>query len=445
MAECEKVCRYIDLPLQHASAAVLKRMRRPGNRRVYDQPARADPRAAFRASRSARRLIVGFPGETEADFAELEGFVADTGFDHVGVFTYSHEEGTRAYALADDVPAAVKRRRRNALMARQKQIVAARAEAAHRVGRCDVLVDGPSSRARTGPAGPARGAGARHRLDGLPDRLRPVGVSRAASSSAPRSSARADYDLVARPLDGRRLAALPGAPLDQAAVAVCYIHGWQLRVRLPEWACAHFLCFRGVLRTTELTRVASGDVSRVGWTTCSARVAGRSTGSTSSTSSLRRECRSGRCCGWSIDRPGPAACRRTGDESVGIEDCQRVSHDLSALLDVEEDELGEAALAGAYTLEVSSPGLDRPLRHEADYRRFAGRLAKVVTAAPIDGQSAFAGRLAGVEQGAVLLEEGRKRASRAARQHQARAAGGGILKNGWCAAAGDDDPAGRGT
>ena len=53
-------------------------------------------------------FIVGFPGETEADFAELEGFVADTGFDHLGVFTYSHEEGTRAFAMEDDVPGAVK-------------------------------------------------------------------------------------------------------------------------------------------------------------------------------------------------------------------------------------------------------------------------------------------------------------------------------------------------
>ena len=85
-----------------------------------------------------------------------------------------------------------------------------------------------------------------------------------------------------------------------------------------------------------------------------------------------------------------------------------MSHDLSALLDVEEDELEQAALGRAYTLEVSSPGLDRPLRHEADYRRFTGRLAKIVTAEPIDGQSAFAGRLAGLDGGAVLLEEGRK-------------------------------------
>jgi len=107
-----------------------------------------------------------------------------------------------------------------------------------------------------------------------------------------------------------------------------------------------------------------------------------------------------------IDRPDPGRVE-TLEESVGIEDCQRVSQDLSALLDV-EDEFGEADLAEKYTLEVSSPGLDRPLRHEADYRRFAGRLAKVVTTEPIDRQSAFAGRIAGVEGGAVLLEEGRK-------------------------------------
>jgi ribosome maturation factor RimP len=106
---------------------------------------------------------------------------------------------------------------------------------------------------------------------------------------------------------------------------------------------------------------------------------------------------------------GPAeATQGPAEDSIGVADCQRVSQDLSALLDVEEDELGEAALGQAYTLEVSSPGLDRPLRHEADYRRFTGRLAKVVTSAPVDGQSAFAGRLAGVDQGVVLLEEGRK-------------------------------------
>jgi len=107
-----------------------------------------------------------------------------------------------------------------------------------------------------------------------------------------------------------------------------------------------------------------------------------------------------------IDRPDKGTVETPG-EAVGIVECQQVSHDLSALLDVEEDELGEA-FAQAYTLEVSSPGLDRPLRHEADYRRFAGRLAKVVTTEPIGAQSAFSGRLRGVEDGQVVLEEGRR-------------------------------------
>jgi len=105
-----------------------------------------------------------------------------------------------------------------------------------------------------------------------------------------------------------------------------------------------------------------------------------------------------------IDRPGDSLPSADG-EPVGIEDCQRVSQDLSALLDVEDD-----LTVGLehYTLEVSSPGLDRPLRHEADYRRFVGRLAKVVTRAPVDGQSHFAGRIAGVEDAEVLLTEGRR-------------------------------------
>ena len=142
MAECDKVCRYIDLPLQHASAAVLTRMRRPGNRRSYDALL-GRIRARVTGVTLRTTLIVGFPGETEADFAELEGFVSDTGFDHVGVFTYSHEEGTRAFALPDDVPAAVKRRRRSRLMSLQKRIVARLHKS--RIGsEVAVLIDGPS-------------------------------------------------------------------------------------------------------------------------------------------------------------------------------------------------------------------------------------------------------------------------------------------------------------
>jgi ribosome maturation factor RimP len=106
-----------------------------------------------------------------------------------------------------------------------------------------------------------------------------------------------------------------------------------------------------------------------------------------------------------LDRPVGDAPERPED-GVTIDDCRHVSVDLSALLDVEPELLPGADRQ--FTLEVSSPGLDRPLRGEADYRRFAGRLAKIVTTGPIDGQSHFAGRLVGVEAGAVVLAEGRR-------------------------------------
>jgi len=109
-----------------------------------------------------------------------------------------------------------------------------------------------------------------------------------------------------------------------------------------------------------------------------------------------------------IDRPWEpgSGAEQAGEEPVGIDDCRLVSHDLSALLDVERDVLETEDRS--YTLEVSSPGLDRPLRGEADFRRFVGRLAKVVTDGPLDGQSHFAGRLAGVDDGHVILAEGRR-------------------------------------
>jgi ribosomal protein S12 methylthiotransferase len=142
MAECDKVCRYIDLPLQHASADVLKRMRRPGTRKTYDALlSRIRERVPGVTLRTT--FIVGFPGETEQDFADLETFVEDTRFDHIGVFTYSHEEGTRAYQVNDDVPSATKRKRRERLMKRQQRIVAERQKV--RVGdEVRVMVDGPA-------------------------------------------------------------------------------------------------------------------------------------------------------------------------------------------------------------------------------------------------------------------------------------------------------------
>ena len=142
MAECDKVCNYIDLPLQHASNDVLRRMKRPGTGQGYDRLL-AKIRARVPGVSLRTTFIVGFPGETEAEFEELLNFVRTVGFDHVGVFTYSHEEGTTAYDLTDDVPAAVKTKRRNTLMAEQKRIVA-RAQKKRLGAQVQVMVDGPS-------------------------------------------------------------------------------------------------------------------------------------------------------------------------------------------------------------------------------------------------------------------------------------------------------------
>jgi ribosomal protein S12 methylthiotransferase len=142
MAECEKICKYIDLPLQHASNAVLKRMKRPGTRQTYDRLlSRIRERVPGVALRTT--FIVGFPGETDADVDELCAFVGDHAFDHVGVFTYSHEEGTTAFQLDDDVPGRAKRARRTRVMGLQKRLVQTRQRG--RVGqRVRVLEDGPS-------------------------------------------------------------------------------------------------------------------------------------------------------------------------------------------------------------------------------------------------------------------------------------------------------------
>src|SRR5262249_1356646 len=128
MAECDRVCKYIDLPLQHASNPVLKRMRRPGTREKYDvllnRIRRSVPGVSLRTT-----FIVGFPGETHEDVDQLCGFVSEHAFDHVGVFTYSHEEGTTAYHYADDVPAGEKKRRRSRVMSLQKRSVRQRQRA----------------------------------------------------------------------------------------------------------------------------------------------------------------------------------------------------------------------------------------------------------------------------------------------------------------------------
>jgi len=197
MAECEKVVKYVDLPLQHASDDVLRRMKRPGTGRHYETLLNRI-RARVPGVSLRTTFIVGFPGETEAEFGELCAFVRSVGFDHVGVFTYSHEEGTTAHHLVDDVPAAIKKRRRNALMAEQKRIVG-RAQK-RRVGdHVQVMVDGPSPEHELVWRGRVSGQAPEidpvvYFTDANPETLRPGKLLQAEIVGA------REYDLVVRPL-----------------------------------------------------------------------------------------------------------------------------------------------------------------------------------------------------------------------------------------------------
>ena len=142
MARHERLCNYLDVPLQHASRAVLKRMKRPGDRAYYErlvERARAlVPGIAIRTT-----FIVGFPGETDEEFEELVGFVREARFDRLGVFTYSDEEGTAAYDLDAKVEPEVAEERRDYLMEIQREISLARNRES--VGRrVRVLMEGRS-------------------------------------------------------------------------------------------------------------------------------------------------------------------------------------------------------------------------------------------------------------------------------------------------------------
>ena len=121
LALSEKVCKYIDMPVQHASDSVLKSMKRglnqKGIRDRINRLRKAIPNIAIRTT-----LIVGYPGETEEDFKTLYEFVEDVKFDRLGVFTYSEEEGTGAALLDDDVPEEIKHKRKNDIIELQHDI-----------------------------------------------------------------------------------------------------------------------------------------------------------------------------------------------------------------------------------------------------------------------------------------------------------------------------------
>jgi ribosomal protein S12 methylthiotransferase len=121
LAEEPKAVTYLDMPLQHASQNVLKLMKRGGNResleRLIKRVRDRVPGIAIRTT-----FITGFPGETEEDFRELLTFIKDVEFDRVGVFTYSDEEGTPAYALPNKVDPKTAEKRRARLMKEQERI-----------------------------------------------------------------------------------------------------------------------------------------------------------------------------------------------------------------------------------------------------------------------------------------------------------------------------------
>ena len=177
MAECEKVCKYIDLPLQHASADVLRRMRRPGNREAYDKLL-ARIRARVPGVTLRTTFIVGFPGETEQDFEALCDFVRDTEL----------RPRRRLHLLARGRHARVRAGRRRAGggqgRAPERADGAAAADrgapASRRASASDVrvMVDGPSPESRLVLTGRLEGQAPGHRRDGVPRRVRPVGASR---------------------------------------------------------------------------------------------------------------------------------------------------------------------------------------------------------------------------------------------------------------------------
>jgi ribosomal protein S12 methylthiotransferase len=140
MARHPQILPYLDIPLQHAHPDVLRRMRRPADveevRRTVERLRRAMPDVAIRTT-----FLVGYPGETETEFQTLLDFVDEMAFDRVGVFAYSHEEGTPAARQADDVPPEVKEERREQLMEIQQPISLAKNQALVEQ-TLDVLIEG---------------------------------------------------------------------------------------------------------------------------------------------------------------------------------------------------------------------------------------------------------------------------------------------------------------
>jgi ribosomal protein S12 methylthiotransferase len=190
MAAVPQVCRYLDIPVQHAHDEVLRAMHRAGGgAAVAAFPARARERLPGVTLRTT--CLVGFPGETRDHFRRLSGYVAESRFDHLGVFVFSPEENTGAATLPDPVPLATARRRRSALMRLQQELAFGRL--AGRLG----AVEDALLLTREGPIWTARLASQAPEVDGI-TRVRGVPQSaRAGEFVKVRITATEGYDLLA--------------------------------------------------------------------------------------------------------------------------------------------------------------------------------------------------------------------------------------------------------
>lgn len=190
MASLPNVIPYLDVPLQHGSEAVLRRMKRPSNvekvmRSIEDLRA-AMPDLVLRTS-----FIAGFPGETEAEFQELLGFAKAIRFDHAGCFTYSRQQWTGAFEMAEQVPDEVKAERRDRFMRQQRKIAAKRAK--RFVGReLDLLVEGTGEDEDGSPVVAGRTYREAPEVDGL---VFARGQAETGSMVRVRIEEAADYDL----------------------------------------------------------------------------------------------------------------------------------------------------------------------------------------------------------------------------------------------------------
>ena len=194
IASEEKVCRYIDVPLQHTHDEMLKSMKRQetegGVRKMIDELRLKIPEIALRTT-----FITGFPGETDEHFKHMLRFICEMQFDHVGIFTYSDEEGTTAFDYPGRVPEEVKEERKNILMEFQKEIALRKNQ--EKVGQIEsVLVEGFDAQENyimTGrlasQAPDIDGQVILEKCEAEPGEIIPV-----------RITAAADYDLVAEPV-----------------------------------------------------------------------------------------------------------------------------------------------------------------------------------------------------------------------------------------------------